>query len=45
MPNILNTTAATIVFNIGLVAMGLLPRHQALRLGRALVRKFPRHGR
>jgi hypothetical protein len=44
MLNILNTAAAAIAFNLGLVAMGLLPRHQALRFGRALVRKYPRQG-
>jgi hypothetical protein len=44
MLNILNAAAATIAFNLGLVAMGLLPRHQALRLGRVLVRKYPRQG-
>jgi hypothetical protein len=45
MLNILNATVATIAFNLGLVAMGLLPRHQALRLGRVLVRKYPHHER
>jgi hypothetical protein len=44
MLSILNAAAATIAFNLGLVAMGLLPRHQALRLGRMLVRKYPRQG-
>jgi hypothetical protein len=45
MLNALNAAAATIVFNLGLVAMGLLPRYQALRLGHVLVRKYPRQGR
>jgi hypothetical protein len=45
MLNVLNATAATIAFNLGFVVMGLLPRHQALRLGRVLLRKYPHHAR
>ena len=45
MLNILNAVAATFAFNLGLVAMGLLPRDQALRLGRVLVQKYPHQGR
>ena len=45
MLNILNAVAATFALNLGLVAMGLLPRDQALRLGRVLVQKYPHQGR
>jgi len=41
MSNILSRTAEIIAHNLGLVAMGLLPRHQALRLGHVIARKYP----
>jgi hypothetical protein len=30
-----------IAFNLGLVLVGFLHRHQALRLGRVIARKYP----
>jgi hypothetical protein len=35
------TARIPLVVNLGLVAVGLLPRHQALRLGRLIARKYP----
>jgi hypothetical protein len=39
--NSINTKAEAIAFKFGLIAIGCLPRRQALRLGDLLLRKFP----
>jgi hypothetical protein len=41
VPHILDMTAEILAQYLGLVAMGLLPRRQALRLGHLIARKYP----